>query len=250
MAKYYICPVSILKQIQESTRTGEKKLAFLIDPDKVDESEVAALMKSFEGFPPDFIFVGGSLITEGRYNQTVKALREATALPLILFPGSPTQLCAEVDAVLFLSLISGRNPELLIGNHVVAAPRIKELGVEPIATGYMLIDGGRPTTASYISNTAPIPNNKPEIAAATAMAGEMLGLKCIYLDAGSGAMQSVPSATIKAVRAAVDLPIIVGGGIRTRMQLESAYEAGADLVVIGTALEQNPELIADFQINA
>ncbi|MFT4778634.1 MAG: putative glycerol-1-phosphate prenyltransferase [Flavobacteriales bacterium] len=242
--------MNIFKQIQESKRAGEKKLAFLIDPDKIGESEVASLMKSFKDFLPDFIFVGGSLITEGRYNQTVKALREATALPLILFPGSPTQLCAEVDAVLFLSLISGRNPELLIGNHVVAAPRIKELGIESIATGYMLIDGGRPTTASYISNTAPIPNNKPEIAAATAMAGEMLGLKCIYLDAGSGAMQSVPSATIKAVRAAVDLPILVGGGIRSRMQLESAYEAGADLVVIGTALEQNPERIADFQINA
>lgn len=242
--------VNVLQQIIDGKEAGEKKLAFLIDPDKVDAGNVDQLFKGFEAFPPDFIFVGGSLITEGKFNETVKAIRKATSLPIILFPGSPTQLCSEVDAVLFLSLISGRNPELLIGHHVVAAPRVKELNLETIATGYILIDGGKPTTASYISNTSPIPRNKPEIAAATAMAGEMLGLNCMYLDAGSGAELRVPTETIQQVAKSVATPIIVGGGIRSMHQVKEAYSAGADVVVIGTALERNPELIADFQLNA
>jgi putative glycerol-1-phosphate prenyltransferase len=195
-----------------------------------------------------FLFVGGSLITGAAFDQTVQQIKQATSLPLILFPGSPMQLTASVDAVLFLSLISGRNPELLIGHHVLAAPRIKELGLETIATGYMLIDCGKPTTASYISNTTPIPHNKPEIAATTAMAGEMLGLQCLYLDGGSGAFQPVSSAMIQQVRAAVELPLIVGGGIRSSIDVRQAFDAGADIVVIGTAIEQNPELIAELDL--
>jgi geranylgeranylglyceryl phosphate synthase family protein len=147
---------------------------------------------------------------------------------------------------LFLSLISGRNPDLLIGQHVVAAPRIKELGLETIATGYILIDGGKPTTASYISGTQPIPRDKANIAAATAMAGEMLGLQCIYLDAGSGASLAIPTDLIRAVSAKTEIPLIVGGGIRTKEQIRSAFEAGADLVVVGTAIEEQPDLLASL----
>jgi putative glycerol-1-phosphate prenyltransferase len=165
---------------------------------------------------------------------------------VVLFPGSVTQLSAHVDAVLFLSLISGRNPELLIGQHVVAAPRIKALQLEAVPTGYLLIDGGKPTTASYISNTQPIPANKAGIAAATALAGELLGLRCIYIDAGSGAANPVPIEMIRAVREACSLPLIVGGGIRSRAQADAAYAAGADLLVIGTAIEEEPEMIAEF----
>lgn len=227
-------------------RTQRKAVAVLIDPDKVNRSSHPALLRSINETAPDYVFIGGSVITETHFDEKVKAVREATDLPLVLFPGSPTQLTPHVDAVLFLSLISGRNPELLIGHHVTAAPRVHELGLEAVPTGYMLIDGGMPTTASYISNTQPIPRDKAGIAAATAMAGELLGLKCIYLDAGSGAALPVPAEVIQAVRKAVKLPLIVGGGIRTGVQRDAAFNAGADLVVIGTALEEDPELIAEL----
>jgi putative glycerol-1-phosphate prenyltransferase len=230
--------VQILDQLLTLKREQRKGIAILIDPDKVDEQSHPALLRSLEAAQPDLVFIGGSLITQERFDAKVKALRQAIDLPLVLFPGSPTQLTRHVDAVLFLSLISGRNPELLIGHHVTAAPRVRELGLEAIATGYMLIDGGMPTTASYISNTLPIPRDKPEIAAATAMAGELLGLRALYLDAGSGAALPVSSETIEAVRKATDLPLIVGGGIRTKAQKAAAYEAGADLIVIGTAFEE------------
>ncbi len=234
-------------------RTQKKAVAVLIDPDKVDMGSHPALpdksgqvLRSIKETAPDYLFIGGSVITETHFDEKVKAVKAATDLPLVLFPGSPTQLSQHVDAVLFLSLISGRNPELLIGHHVTAAPRVRELGLEAVPTGYMLIDGGMPTTASYISNTQPIPRDKAGIAAATAMAGELLGLKCIYLDAGSGAALPVPAELIQAVRKSVDLPIIVGGGIRTAHQRDMAFNAGADLVVIGTALEENPDLIAEL----
>jgi putative glycerol-1-phosphate prenyltransferase len=177
------------------------------------------------------------------FRQCVSWAKQHIEKPIVIFPGSPEQISEEADAILLLSLISGRNPELLIGNHVQAAPRLAKSQLEIISTGYMLIDCGKSTTASYISQTFPIPYNKPEIAAVTAMAGEMIGMKCMYLDGGSGAEQPVSTAMIKAVREAVETPIIVGGGIRHEDQVREAFLAGADLVVVGTAIEENPEML-------
>lgn len=239
--------VNILHRIQEIRTTGKKGFALLLDPDNLrDTNQIKEVISMAEGHGVDFLFVGGSLITGVEFDQTVQHIKQTTRLPLVLFPGSPMQLNASVDAVLFLSLISGRNPELLIGHHVLAAPRIKELGLETIATGYMLIDCGKPTTASYISNTTPIPFNKPEIAATTAIAGEMLGLQCLYLDGGSGAYQPISGEMIKAVRSSIQLPLIVGGGMRSSLDIQHAFDSGADIVVIGTAIEQNPDLIAEL----
>jgi len=191
----------------------------------------------------DFVFVGGSLLTETNFHACVKKIKSESKVPVILFPGSPSQINEDADAILFLSLISGRNAELLIGQHVIAAPFLRKTKLEIIPTGYMLVDCGRATTASYISQTFPLPYNKPEIAAATAMAGEMLGLKCMYLDGGSGAEKPVSLKMIHAVREAVNVPIIVGGGIRNEEQAKDLYNAGADLLVVGTAFEEEPELL-------
>lgn len=218
----------------------------LIDPDELSREHIAETVANICAYRPDFVFAGGSLITTNEFDEKLRHIRAHCSLPLVLFPGSPTQLTEHVDAVLFLSLLSGRNAELLIGHHVTAAPRIRELGIEAVATAYLLVDGGRPTTASYISGTQPIPRNKPAIAAATALAGELLGMHVIYLDAGSGADQPVPAATIRAVRENTHLPIIVGGGIQTAAQRDEAHAAGADLVVIGTAIERSPERLFEL----
>ncbi len=234
----YIWHVFVRQQFEALCTDSRKGWAVLIDPDHLKSDDVERFMGRIALLDPNFIFIGGSLITAAGFEETAAAVKRHCSCPLVLFPGSPTQLTPHVDALLLLSLLSGRNPELLIGHHVVAAPRIRELGLEPIATGYLLIDGGKPTTASYISGTSPIPRDKPEIAAATAMAAEQLGFHCIYLDSGSGADLPVPSTTIEAVRSAVQLPLIVGGGIRTLEQREAAHTAGADLVVMGTVFEK------------
>ena len=167
---------------------------------------------------------------------------------MILFPGNNYQLCEEADALLLLSLISGRNPEYLIGQHVVAAPLIKESGIEAIPTGYLLIDGGKISTTSYITQTVPIPADKPDVAVATALAGEQLGLKLIYLEAGSGAANPVSAEMISAVKKNVSLPLIVGGGIRSGAQAEAACQAGADIIVVGNILEKAPELLMELSL--
>ena len=179
-------------------------------------------------------------------DEVVKTLKAHLSVPIVLFPGNWNQISNHADALLFLSLISGRNPDLLIGQHVHAAPILKTTSLEVISTGYMLIDCGRQTTASYMSHTLPIPYNKPDIAAATALAGEYLGMKLIYMDGGSGAEQPISRAMIKKVASAVELPIIVGGGIRTEDDAAAAYSAGADIVVVGTAVENEPELLFSF----
>lgn len=240
--------MTILEKLRALRTSARKGVAVLIDPDHINVQNASQYIAQLTQANPDFLFVGGSLITNAGFDRAVRAIRQSTSLPLVLFPGNPTQLNSYVDAVLLLSLVSGRNAELLIGHHVTAAPRIRELALEPIATGYMLIDGGKPTTASYISNTAPIPRDKPGIAVATAMAVEQLGMHCIYLDAGSGATHPVPADMIRAVRASTNLPIIVGGGIRSSEMREIAYTAGADLVVIGTALERQPERATELTI--
>jgi phosphoglycerol geranylgeranyltransferase len=221
-----------------------KALAVLIDPDKMqDEKSITSLMDLVNHSKADFVFVGGSLMVTDHFHESIRQVKRLSKVPVILFPGSPAQISNEADAILFLSLISGRNADLLIGQHVIAAPILKRTSLEIVPTGYMLVDCGKATTATYISNTFPLPYDKPEIAAATAMAGEMLGLKCMYLDGGSGAEKPVSPAMISAVKRSVNLPVIVGGGIRHEDQARDMYNAGADLLVIGTAFEEEPELL-------
>lgn len=224
--------------------SGRKLLAVLIDPDfGQDEAALERTVQLACMARADLLFVGGSLLTSTAFDRCVELVKQWSDRPVVLFPGSPSQLSAHAHAVLFLSLISGRNPELLIGHHVTAAPTVKALGLEAIPTGYLLVDGGRSTTAHYVSQSLPIPHDKPGIAAATALAGELLGLRTIYLDTGSGAPRSVSPEMIAAVRATVDLPLIVGGGIRTAEQARQLCDAGADVLVVGTAFEEDPERI-------
>lgn len=220
--------------------------ALLVDPDKASDGYVQKLLSEAAIQKPDYIFVGGSLLTTDTFSTTVKAIKSNTTVPVVIFPGSLNQIDKNADAFLLLSLLSGRNPELLIGEHVKAAPILKNSGLELWATAYLIIDGGKPTTASYMSNTAPIPADKPEIAVSTALAAEMLGFKVIYLDAGSGAKFPVSPEIIRAVKKSVNLPLIVGGGINTPEKAKAAKEAGANLVVVGNAVEKNPAVLSEL----
>jgi putative glycerol-1-phosphate prenyltransferase len=190
--------------------------------------------------------VGGSLVTTTNMGEVVRQIKESVTIPVIIFPGSSMQIEPSADAILFLSLISGRNPELLIGQHVIAAPILRNTKLETLPTGYMLINSGKTSSVAYISNTTPIPEDKYSLAACTAMAGEMLGLKLMYLDAGSGAENPVSSRMISAVRKSVKTPILVGGGINTAHKAFAALEAGADTIVIGNALEKDPALLTEI----
>jgi phosphoglycerol geranylgeranyltransferase len=236
----------IYQTLMEKKAKGCKQMAVLIDPDKVVPSQLHQLLDLAQQAEVDYFFIGGSLLVKDQIRECIQKIRELTDIPTVLFPGSPLQIYSEADAILLLSLISGRNPELLIGQHVVAAPYLKKSGLEVISTGYLLIDGGKPTTASYMSNTLPIPADKGDIAMCTAMAGEMLGLKMIYLDGGSGAFQPVPETVIRMVRQAVSLPLIVGGGIRSPKEAHRAVRAGADLIVVGNILEKEPTLLGEM----
>jgi len=221
-------------------------LAVLIDPDNQPPEQAAEFAQNAENQGADLFFVGGSLVVSDQLDACIRAVKSVSQLPVVIFPGSPMQVSAEADGLLLISLISGRNPEMLIGHHVIAAPALKRAGLELLPTGYLLIDGGKPTTASFMSGTAPIPANKPEIAATTAMAGEMLGLRCIYLDAGSGAEQRVPNDMISSVRKTVDVPLIIGGGMRSPEDARAAAQAGANVVVVGNVLEHSPTMVAAF----
>lgn len=220
-------------------------VVLLIDPDRYSPSVVDSLVG--RGHVPDLIFVGGSVVlsdTETVVSDVKRRVGDAASV--ILFPGDYSQLAPSADALLFLSLVSGRNPEYLIGQHVKAAHVVKRLGLEVIPTAYMLIDGGRQTSVQYVSSTMPLPADKPDLAAATALAAEMLGMKMIYLEAGSGALNPVRGEIIGAVRASVSVPLIVGGGLRDSASIDSAFASGADFVVVGTAIERQPELADIF----
>lgn len=235
---------SVYELLVQKSSARRKMLAVLIDPDHTVNLEES--IQRCENSGVDLLFLGGSLLTSGTVDEIIHRIKKLTKIPVLLFPGDEMQVHPDADALLLLSLISGRNAELLIGKHVLAAPYIRKSGLETIATGYMLIDGGRITTASYISNTTPIPHDKPGIAACTAMAGEMLGLKLIYMDAGSGAAHPVSSAMISEVRRQVTLPIVVGGGIRNTEAAVAAWSAGADIVVVGNAIEEDNSLIFEM----
>ena len=224
---------------------GRKHFAVLLDPDNLNEASCLSLLSLCAAHPVDFFFVGGSLITSQNQADIIRLIKAHSDIPVILFPSNSLHVDSQADGILLLSLISGRNPEFLIGHHVVSAPLLKASQLDIYPTGYMLVDSGRQTTASYMSGTTPIPHDKPAIAACTAMAGEMLGLQYIYLDGGSGAKEPVSAEMIAAVRAAVETPIIVGGGIDTTKKAKAALEAGADVVVVGNHIEKNPGFLAE-----
>ncbi len=222
-----------------------KKLGVLIDPGKQNLSDLQKTVENAQSGGADFFLVGGSIVSQN-IEEIISLVKKQSDLPVVLFPGSVYQLSDKADAVLLLSLISGRNPEFLIGNHVTAAPFLKKSNLEIISVGYILIDGGSKTSVEYMSNTKPIPANKTDIAAATASAGEMLGLSAIYLEAGSGALYPVSSEMIKTVKNSVSIPLIVGGGIRDKKTLKNVCDAGAEIIVTGTAFENKPDLIQSF----
>ncbi|MDX2047822.1 MAG: geranylgeranylglyceryl/heptaprenylglyceryl phosphate synthase [Chitinophagaceae bacterium] len=236
----------IYRSLTEKKENGHKSFAVLIDPDKVNEQKIDVLTELAVEAKVDYLLVGGSLVISNQLDEVVQQIKKNCDLPVILFPGSPSQISRFADALLYLSLISGRNAELLIGQHVISAPFVKQSGLEIISTGYMVIDGGAPTTVSYISNANPIPADKNEIAMCTAMAGEMLGMKLIYMDAGSGAKKPIPENMIEAVARHVEAPIVVGGGITEPEKAYRNCKAGADVIVIGNAIEKDISLIKEM----
>ena len=224
---------------------SKKRFAVLVDPDRYDDDRLEGLMGHINQDPPDLLLVGGSIVFKP-IDLTIISLKLGTHLPVFLFPGSVMQLSDRADGILFLSLISGRNPEFLIGNHVLAAPHLDRFGIEVIPTGYLLFENGRSTSVEYMSNTRPIPDGKTDLAVATAMAGEMLGMKALYLEAGSGAAHTVGIEMISAIRRKTSLPLIVGGGVTSTGRAQEVYDAGADMIVVGTVLESKPEMVKDF----
>jgi putative glycerol-1-phosphate prenyltransferase len=233
--------------IETTIRNSRQKLfAVLVDPDKYNKKKLEPIISSAGENGVDFILVGGSLLTYDHLDETIRTIKDRTGIPIILFPGSIMQIHSQADALLLLSLISGRNPDLLIGKHVIAAPYLKKSRLEILPTGYLLIESGPMTTAQYVSNTLPIPRRKDDIAACTAMAGEMLGLRLIYMDAGSGAEFPVSPSMIKMVKDSISIPLIIGGGIRTVEQALAACEAGADMIVVGNAIEKDHSCIKEI----
>ena len=226
----------------------EKGAAYvvLIDPDRKNESYLEARVESANQNEVDILFVGGSLMMDGKCNDCVRRIKEASTIPVVFFPGGVSQLNSHYDAMLFMSVISGRNPHYLIGEQTIAAPLVKDLGIETIPTGYMLLDGGAGSTVEFMSGTRPIPMNRSDIAVAHALAGQYLGMKLIYLEAGSGAKEPVSESLVRQVHEAVDVPLIVGGGIRTPEMAAERVKAGASIIVTGTVIEEDSILTADF----
>ena len=240
--------MKIIDILNRRHKVGKKSIAVLIDPDKAQDSQkLKHLIDLCTENCVDFFFVGGSLITTTNLSEVIATIKDnVNSVPVILFPGNAMQLDPTADGILFLSLISGRNPDLLIGQHVQAAPILRNYGMEILPTGYMLISSGRLSSAAYMSNTTPIPDDKISIAASTAMAGEMLGLKLIYLDGGSGSEKEISFKMISAVRSVVNVPLLVGGGINSGEKTQAALEAGADVIVIGNALEKEPKKLIEI----
>ena len=236
----------ILSSLRSRKSAGQKSMAVLVDPDRTTAQSLKSLCGHAGAAGVDYFLVGSSLLLNSRLEETVTLLKQQSGIPVILFPGNLLQVCSAADAILFLSLISGRNPDLLIGQQVHAAPVLKHSGLEVISTGYMLVDCGHPTSASYMSNTLPIPADKDDIAAATALAGQYLGMQALYLDAGSGARMPVREGMIASVSSETSVPLFAGGGIRTPERALAACQAGADIIVIGTAVEQDSSRVGEI----
>jgi len=240
--------LNILVDIKRRKRTGQKSLAVLIDPESTDETKITELVKLADSAGVDYFFVGGSTARHTEMEAALSLLQILSDIPTFIFPGNVSQLSDKADALLYLSLISGRNPDLLIGKQVESVPFLRKSKLEIIPTGYLLIDGGNQSSVAYISNTTPIPKRHIEVAVNTAMAGQYLGMQLIYLEAGSGAIDPVHKEMIKAVSQALSVPLIVGGGIRTAQAATNAVNAGADLIVIGNILEKDPAALIDLSI--
>ncbi len=241
-----VVQVPVYASLLEKKRKGEKSFAVLIDPDKVTHASIVQIVERAVAARVDYFFVGGSLVISDHLDDCIRQIKNLCSLPVLLFPGSPSQISRNADALLYLSLISGRNADYLIGQHVISAPFVKKSGLEIISTGYMVVDGGAATTVSYISNATPLPADKPDIALCTAMAGEMLGMKTIYMDAGSGAKKAITEEMIAAVAQHIEIPLIVGGGIRTAEKAYLNCKAGADVIVVGNAIEKDASLVAEI----
>lgn len=235
----------IIDKIKNKIKGGDKMVSVLIDPDKFNDVQLTNAMDVINKSGIDLIFVGGSLISQS-IEDSLSIIRGKCKMPVVLFPGSLLQISENADGILLLSLISGRNPEYLISNHIAVAPYLKKTKLEVIPTGYILIENGRTSSTQYISNTNPIPADKVDVAVATAIAGEMLGHQIIYLESGSGAENPVPLDIVQEVKENIRIPVIVGGGIRSVQQASKLFEAGADMIVIGNAFEKDPKIILQF----
>ncbi len=246
MGKLVSLPQMVLQQLQALKAQQQSGFAVLADPDKTAPAHMAQLARLCNDAGVTFLLMGGSLLMVHQMEQCIQRFRAESNIPIVLFPGSPAQVTPQADALLYLSLLSGRNPDLLIGQHVASAPQVKASGLEVVATGYILVDGGVATTVQYMSNSQPIPADKPDIALCTAWAGELQGKHIIYLDAGSGARRPVPEAIIRKVSSNIGIPLIVGGGICDAERVYTACAAGANLVVVGNAIERDPMLIRDM----
>ena len=236
---------SLHETLSQHRAHGRKALAVLLDPDHLDEASCGRILELSRTHSVDYFFVGGSLVMSAHQAALIRFIKARSTVPVLLFPSHSLHLDAQADGILLLSLISGRNPEFLIGQHVLAAPLLRQSQLQILPTGYMLVESGRQTTASYMSGTTPLPHDKPAIAACTAMAGEQLGLQLMYLDGGSGARYPVSAAMIRAVRAAVNVPLLVGGGLNTVEKARTALAAGADVIVVGNQIEQDPTFLTE-----
>jgi putative glycerol-1-phosphate prenyltransferase len=236
----------IYQQLTDLKKKGKSGFAVLVDPDKVAPSDMQYLAELCNDAGVDYLLMGGSLVVNHQIDACIQRFKSDSDIPVILFPGSPAQVTPYADALLYLSLISGRNPELLIGQHVISAPAVKASGLEVISTGYIVVDGGVPTTVSYISHAFPVPANKPDIALCTAWAGELQGKHIIYMDAGSGARNPISTEMIHKVSSHIDIPLFIGGGITTPDKVWANCQAGAQIVVVGNAIERDPMLIREL----
>jgi phosphoglycerol geranylgeranyltransferase len=236
----------VLQQLQSFKENNKHGFAVLIDPDKVSPNKMEQFAQDCQDAQVDFLFVGGSLVLQHQLEKCISVFKQNSNIPVLLFPGNPAQVTPAADALLYLSLISGRNPELLIGQHVVSAPMVRNSGLEILSTGYMVIDGGVPTTVSYMSNSHPIPSDKSDIALCTAWAGEMQGKHLVYMDAGSGAQKPISTDMIAKVSSNISIPLIVGGGINNAEKVRANCQAGADVIVVGNAIEKDASLIQEL----
>ncbi len=238
--------MNIYSHIQTQSRKGVKLFSVLIDPDKTSLEEAGRIAFEAQACNVDYLLVGSSILTNGNVDKCIEVIRSFCNIPIVLFPGNTLQISMKADGILYLSLISGRNPDLLIGKHVISATKIKSSGLEVLPTGYMLVESGRLTTVAYVSNTLPIPRDKEDIASCTAIAGELLGLKLIYMDAGSGAEIPISAQMITEVKKNITIPLIVGGGITTPDKAVENCKAGADMIVVGNVLEKDPSLMSEM----
>ena len=238
--------MSVLSKLNDCVEKKGAGFIVLIDPDKKNDKNIDQLVEKAHQNGVDAIFVGGSIMMDGLYHKRVERIKSISEIPVILFPGGVNQINKHYDAMLFMSLLSGRNSHYLIGEQVIAAPIVKDYGIETIPTGYLLIDGGSPTSVEVVSGTKPLPSNRPDIIVSHALAAQFLGMELIYLEAGSGALNEVPGDVVKKVADEINIGLIVGGGIRTPEDANSIVNSGASFVVIGSAIEKSAELMEEF----